>query len=40
VLFMVATAFGTYFDINLLVIFFWIFLGTVISIKNIAEKQQ
>ena len=40
ILFLVCANFGTYFDINLLVIFFWIFLGVVVATGNISEADK
>lgn len=39
VLFIISANFGTYFDINLLVIFFWIILGMAVSFENLVKKE-
>ena len=38
-LFLLSANFGTYFDINLLVIFFWIILGAVVTLSNIKQSE-
>ncbi|NQV13143.1 MAG: O-antigen ligase family protein [Parcubacteria group bacterium] len=38
--FLLSANFGIYFDINLLVIFFWIILGTIVALDNIKQPQE
>lgn len=38
-LFLISANFGIYFDINLLVIFFWMFLGVIVSLDNIKQSK-
>lgn len=40
ILFLVSANFGTYFDINLLVILFWIFMGVVISSSYLIKNEK
>ncbi len=40
VLFIISSNFGTYFDINLLVIFFWIILGGGIAISKTKDQES
>ena len=38
ILFLFSANFGTYFDVNVLNIFFWITLGIIVSLENINKK--
>jgi O-antigen ligase len=40
VIFMFSANFGTYFDINVNVIFYWIFIGAVVAIRNIVKTEK